>query len=43
MQEGGSQRPGYGANKEDLRNRLARIEGQVRGVSRMVEEDRRRR
>jgi CsoR family transcriptional regulator, copper-sensing transcriptional repressor len=31
---------GYTATKEQLRDRLARIEGQVRGVSRMVEEDR---
>ena len=30
---------GYTATKEQLRDRLARIEGQVRGVSRMVEED----
>lgn len=27
-------------NKDRLTNRLSRIEGQVRGVSRMVEEDR---
>jgi DNA-binding FrmR family transcriptional regulator len=31
---------GYTATKEQLQNRLARVEGQVRGVSRMVEEDR---
>ena len=31
---------GYGATKEQLRDRLARIEGQVRGISRMVDEDR---
>jgi DNA-binding FrmR family transcriptional regulator len=31
---------GYTATKEQLQNRLARIEGQVRGVSRMVEDDR---
>ena len=31
---------GYSATKEQLNQRLARIEGQVRGVSRMVEEDR---
>jgi CsoR family transcriptional regulator, copper-sensing transcriptional repressor len=31
---------GYTATKEQLTKRLARIEGQVRGVSRMVEEDR---
>ena len=32
--------PGYTASKEQLLNRLARVEGQVRGVARMVEEDR---
>ncbi len=31
---------GYSASKDDLLKRLARVEGQVRGVSRMVEEDR---
>jgi CsoR family transcriptional regulator, copper-sensing transcriptional repressor len=31
---------GYSATKEQLNQRLARIEGQVRGVSRMVEDDR---
>jgi len=31
---------GYTATKDQLRKRLARIEGQVRGVSRMVDEDR---
>ncbi len=31
---------GYSANKEALLKRLARVEGQVRGVERMVEEDR---
>ncbi len=31
---------GYTANKEAVRKRLRRIEGQVRGVERMVEEDR---
>ena len=31
---------GYTASKQQLLNRLARVEGQVRGVSRMVEEDR---
>ena len=31
---------GYRADKEKLLKRLARIEGQVRGVSRMVEEER---
>ena len=28
------------ANKEKLRNRLSRIEGQVRGIARMIDEDR---
>ena len=32
--------PGYKASKDDLLKRLARVEGQVRGVTRMVEEDR---
>ena len=32
--------PGYEMSKEDLQRRLSRIEGQVRGLSRMVEEDR---
>ena len=31
---------GYTADKETLLKRLRRIEGQVRGVERMVEEDR---
>ena len=31
---------GYQADKEQLLKRLARIEGQVRGVSKMVEEER---
>ncbi|MBI2705932.1 MAG: metal-sensitive transcriptional regulator [Actinobacteria bacterium] len=31
---------GYSASKQQLLNRLARIEGQVRGISRMVDEDR---
>jgi CsoR family transcriptional regulator, copper-sensing transcriptional repressor len=35
-----SDRPGYAPTKEQMRNRLSRIEGQVRGVSRMVEEER---
>lgn len=30
---------GYDSNKDDLQQRLRRIEGQVRGISRMVEED----
>jgi DNA-binding FrmR family transcriptional regulator len=35
-----SQTRGYTATKDQLVKRLARVEGQVRGVSRMVEEDR---
>lgn len=35
-----SEKRGYSKNKDQLRNRLRRIEGQVRGVERMVEEDR---
>ena len=31
---------GYSASKNQLLDRLARVEGQVRGVTRMVEEDR---
>jgi DNA-binding FrmR family transcriptional regulator len=31
--------PGYVDNKEAIHKRLRRIEGQVRGVQRMVEED----
>jgi DNA-binding FrmR family transcriptional regulator len=31
---------GYSAGRDDLLARLARIEGQVRGVARMVREDR---
>jgi DNA-binding FrmR family transcriptional regulator len=33
-------RRGYSASKEQLQKRLARIEGQVRGISRMVDDDR---
>lgn len=32
--------PGYKASKDQLLKRLARVEGQTRGLSRMVEEDR---
>jgi len=32
--------PGYAPHKDQLLKRLARIEGQVRGISRMVEDDR---
>jgi DNA-binding FrmR family transcriptional regulator len=31
---------GYTATKEQLLNRLARVEGQVRGVAQMVDQDR---
>lgn len=31
---------GYSATKEQLTKRLTRIEGQVRGINRMVDEDR---
>lgn len=33
-------RPGYSPDKEAIRKRLRRIEGQVRGLQRMVDEDR---
>jgi DNA-binding FrmR family transcriptional regulator len=32
--------PGYKASKDQVLKRLARVEGQVRGVTRMVEEER---
>lgn len=32
--------PGYGENKEAVARRLRRIEGQVRGLQKMIEEDR---
>ena len=32
--------PGYQSHKEQVKARLRRIEGQVRGVERMVDEDR---
>jgi CsoR family transcriptional regulator, copper-sensing transcriptional repressor len=32
--------PGYSASKDELIKRLARVEGQVRGVSRMIDEER---
>ena len=31
--------PGYGKDKKDVQVRLRRIEGQVRGLQRMIEED----
>jgi DNA-binding FrmR family transcriptional regulator len=33
-------RPGYIDNKEAIQKRLRRVEGQVRGLQRMVEDDR---
>ena len=38
--DGSSPTRGYTASKDQLLTRLNRIEGQVRGVSRMVKEDR---
>ena len=35
-----SSEPGYAADKQALVNRLHRIEGQVRGIERMVEDER---
>jgi DNA-binding FrmR family transcriptional regulator len=32
--------PGYTEHKDDLLKRLARVEGQVRGIAKMVEDDR---
>ena len=32
--------PGYDMNKDELLRRLRRVEGQVRGIAQMVEEDR---
>jgi DNA-binding FrmR family transcriptional regulator len=31
--------PGYAENKADLAKRLRRVEGQVRGIARMVDDD----
>jgi DNA-binding FrmR family transcriptional regulator len=30
---------GYSMNKKDLQDRLRRVEGQIRGIQRMVDED----
>jgi len=38
--EATAQTRGYTASKEQLLNRLSRVEGQLRGVRKMVEEDR---
>jgi CsoR family transcriptional regulator, copper-sensing transcriptional repressor len=35
-----TEKRGYSATKEQLKNRLARVEGQVRGVAKMVDEER---
>jgi DNA-binding FrmR family transcriptional regulator len=35
-----AEKRGYSADKDQLLNRLRRVEGQVRGIQRMVEEDR---
>jgi DNA-binding FrmR family transcriptional regulator len=35
-----NERRGYSENKDAVRNRLRRIEGQVRGIAGMVDEDR---
>lgn len=32
--------PGYAKDKQEIQTRLRRIEGQVRGIQKMVEEDR---
>jgi DNA-binding FrmR family transcriptional regulator len=32
--------PGYSSNKADIQKRLRRVEGQVRGLENMVDEDR---
>lgn len=37
---GAAEPRGYSATKEQLQKRLTRVEGQVRGISRMVDEDR---
>ena len=39
MSHSNANAPGYTADKEALVRRLHRIEGQVRGIQRMVEED----
>lgn len=31
---------GYSMNKKDLQDRLSRVEGQIRGIQRMIEQDR---
>jgi DNA-binding FrmR family transcriptional regulator len=39
MQIRGGVVPGYSMHKQQLQTRLRRIEGQVRGVARMIEQD----
>src|SRR5215217_9758283 len=39
LRRGGTAVAGYSTDKKDLQDRLRRIEGQVRGIQRMVEED----
>ena len=40
LPEGSPPQRGYSATKDQLRRRLSRIEGQVRGIQRMVDEER---
>jgi DNA-binding FrmR family transcriptional regulator len=40
MQTQTQTRPGYAGNKQDHLTRLAKVEGQVRGIARMVDDDR---
>ncbi len=40
MSEGTPRPRGYGATKDQLQTRLRRVEGQVRGIERMVAEER---
>jgi DNA-binding FrmR family transcriptional regulator len=35
-----TQAPGYSTDKDQLLKRMARIEGQVRGIAKMIEDDR---
>jgi DNA-binding FrmR family transcriptional regulator len=40
QQAGEAEAPGYTGEKEQVAKRLRRIEGQIRGIERMVEDDR---
>ena len=40
MSDATPRRGGYAASKDQLQKRLSRIEGQVRGISRMVDDER---